>query len=230
MRVLAVLAVVGLVAIVAIADYRRFAWVPGEDSSLAEQARLGGRIAALHCAACHGPAGNAADPAIPKLAGQGADYLVGQLIAFREGRRTSRVMAPIVANLSVREMREVAAYFAVQPIRPDAPGDAALQAAGKQLFWSGMAALSSPPCSACHVADGARAGARGPMARMGTMRGMGMMRIQGPNLFGQHAAYTIRQLRAFADGKRPGVVMAPIAASMTLRERRAVADYLASAP
>lgn len=230
MRALAVLALVGLVAIAAMAGYRRFAWPPGERQTLAEQARLGARIAAAHCAACHGPKGNSADPRVPKLAGQRASYLNGQLTDFRDGRRASTVMAPVVATLSVRGMREVAAYFADQSIQPDPRDQPALRAEGKALFSSGIVAQGLQSCSACHEARTVPAEIPGFRAGMGAMRGMDMMRVQGPNLFGQHAAYTISQLRAFADGKRPGMVMARVAASMTPRERRAVADYLASAP
>ena len=47
-----------------------------------------------------------------------------------------------------------------------------------------------------------------------------------PKLNGQHAAYTLQQLDAFADGSRRSTVMGPIAAALTERQRRALAVYL----
>ena len=59
---------------------------------------------------------------------------------------------------------------------------------------------------------------------------MGMMMGNSaaiPNLYGQHAAYIVKQLDAFASGARPGTVMGPIAAALSPQARRAVAEYLA---
>jgi cytochrome c553 len=63
--------------------------------------------------------------------------------------------------------------------------------------------------------------------------GMGMMMgnvATVPNLFGQHAVYTVQQLDAFASGARRGSVMGPIAAGLAPQDRRAVAEYLAGQP
>ena len=52
------------------------------------------------CVACHGPAGNSTNPAIPSLAGQPKQFITTQLIMFREGRRKDAQMSPLSANLS----------------------------------------------------------------------------------------------------------------------------------
>lgn len=49
-----------------------------------------------------------------------------------------------------------------------------------------------------------------------------------PRLAGQHAAYTVDQLKKFARGTRPSVVMDRIAAGLSPSEQQAVADYLAT--
>jgi cytochrome c553 len=66
---------------------------------------------------------------------------------------------------------------------------------------------------------------------MGGMMGghMGMMMGSTsavPRLFGQHAAYLVQQLDAFASGIRPSPVMGPIASTWREQDRRAVAEYL----
>lgn len=73
-----------------------------------------GKEKAKACAACHGPDGNSASADFPKLAGQHADYLVKALQAYKNGTRKNPVMAPMGANLSQRDMEDLAAFFSQQ--------------------------------------------------------------------------------------------------------------------
>jgi cytochrome c553 len=66
------------------------------------------------CAACHGPDGNSATGDFPKLAGQHPDYLVKALKDYKSGHRKNAIMAPQAANLSVRDMEDLAAYYSHQ--------------------------------------------------------------------------------------------------------------------
>jgi len=67
-----------------------------------------------------------------------------------------------------------------------------------------------PACAGCHSPNGAGIPA------------------QYPRLSGQHADYTVTQLVAFRDGKRANSAqMAGVAAKMSDREIKAVADYIA---
>jgi cytochrome c553 len=66
------------------------------------------------CAACHGPDGNSATPDFPRLAGQHYDYLVKALSDYKSGERKNAIMAPTVANLSQRDIEDLAAYFSRQ--------------------------------------------------------------------------------------------------------------------
>ncbi len=66
------------------------------------------------CAACHGPDGNSAAPDFPRLAGQNYDYLLRALVEYKAGERKNAIMAPQAANLSVRDMEDLAAFYARQ--------------------------------------------------------------------------------------------------------------------
>lgn len=68
------------------------------------------------CMSCHGPD---ALPAYPRLGGQPARYLEGQLQAWRAGLNersaTGRIMAPIARRLSPKQAADLAAYYANLP-------------------------------------------------------------------------------------------------------------------
>lgn len=67
------------------------------------------------CAACHGADGNSASADFPKLAGQNYDYLVRAMQDYKSGARKNPVMAPMGANLSLRDMQDLAAFYSRQP-------------------------------------------------------------------------------------------------------------------
>jgi cytochrome c553 len=65
------------------------------------------------CSGCHGPSGAGIPAQYPRLAGQHADYVEAQLVAFRGGvRRNNPVMAAIATKLNDREIKAVADYVA----------------------------------------------------------------------------------------------------------------------
>lgn len=66
------------------------------------------------CKACHGPDGNSVAADFPKLAGQNEDYLVKALKDYKSGARKNPIMAPMVANLTNRDIEDLAAYFSSQ--------------------------------------------------------------------------------------------------------------------
>ena len=74
-----------------------------------------GKEKAKACAACHGPDGNSASADFPRLAGQHPDYLIKSLQGYKSGTRKNPVMAPMGANLSQRDMEDLAAFFSSQP-------------------------------------------------------------------------------------------------------------------
>jgi cytochrome c553 len=71
--------------------------------------------AAQVCAACHGADGaKPSAPDQPILAGQHADYLVKTLKDYKSGRRTNPIMQGFASQLSVKDMEDLAAWFASQ--------------------------------------------------------------------------------------------------------------------
>lgn len=177
----------------------------------------GQAIAAQVCAACHGTDGNSVAPANPKIAGQFPEYLHKQLVNFKAqgGKKPERenpVMNGMVANLSSDDMKNLSAYYAGQKMKPAAAKDKALVAAGQKLWRGGNAATGVAACAGCHGPDGAGIPA------------------QYPRLSGQYAEYVEAQLKAFQAGTRandPGSMMRGVAARMTEKEIKAVAEYAA---
>ena len=174
-------------------------------------------IANQVCAACHGADGNSTAPANPKIAGQGVDYLNKQLRDFKAAGgkkpvRESAIMNGMVANLSEADMKGLAAYYSGQALKPAAASDKDLAAAGQKLWRGGDIANGVPACAGCHGPAGAGVPA------------------QFPRLGGQYADYVVAQLTAFREGKRandPNSMMRGVAAHMTDRQIRAVAEYAA---
>ena len=64
--------------------------------------------------ACHGPDGNSTAPDFPKIAGQHYDYLLKALKDYKSGARKRPVMAPLIANLSQRDIEDLAAWYSSQ--------------------------------------------------------------------------------------------------------------------
>jgi cytochrome c553 len=195
--------------------------MPMNSIRLALNAKLdiakGQTIASQVCAACHGADGNSTSPANPKLAQQHAEYLVKQLQNFKakpdakEAERANAVMAGFAAGLSEDDMRNVSAFYAKQTKKLGAArGTKESVALGERLYRAGVADKGLPACAGCHGPTGSGIPA------------------QYPRLGGQWAEYTAAQLTAFRDGGRKNnVQMSQIAAKMTDKEIKAVADYIA---
>ncbi|MGZ8259198.1 MAG: c-type cytochrome [Caldimonas sp.] len=65
------------------------------------------------CSGCHGPSGSGIPAQYPRLAGQHADYVEAQLVAFRSGARLNNpVMTSVAAKLNDRDIKAVADYVA----------------------------------------------------------------------------------------------------------------------
>jgi cytochrome c553 len=75
------------------------------------------------CLECHGPAAAPKNPAYPKLAGQHADYLRGQLRLMRSRHRGGseyiELMHTFVDRLTEQQIDDVTAYFAARSSEPD---------------------------------------------------------------------------------------------------------------
>lgn len=164
------------------------------------------------CAACHAADGNSVLPANPKLASQIPEYLEKQLREYKSGVRKNPVMASMVAGLSDADMKALATYFSTKTAQPGAGKIPEAATLGKKLYQAGNAEKGVPACAACH-----------------NPKGLGIAK-QFPRLSGQHADYTLAQLKSFRSAERSNdvnKVMQTIALKMTDSEMQAVAEYVA---
>ncbi len=76
---------------------------------------LRNRALAASCAQCHGTDGQALPgQALVRLAGLPKDYLLAQLLAFRDGQKPATVMHQISRGYSPAQLDTLAGYFAAQ--------------------------------------------------------------------------------------------------------------------
>ena len=173
------------------------------------------------CAACHGAGGVSANPAWPKLAGQGEKYLVDQLHLFKEKIRVNTLMNPQAEILSDQDIEDIAAYYSSEPVsegRADADKEfqgEKLHVIGERIYRGGNPETGVPACMSCHAPDG-----------------VGNAPAKFPQLAGQHAVYTAAQLRAYRSGARYQPIdslnmMKDIANYLSDTEIDAVAEYIA---
>ncbi|WP_088284338.1 cytochrome c [Ideonella sp. A 288] len=183
----------------------------GADAPAAAKPDLAkGQEKAQMCAACHTSDGSRGTPANPILAGQHADYLVKQLTEFKAGKRANPIMSGMAATLTDEDMRNVAAFYSSKQAKPGAAKNADTVTLGEKIYRGGIAAKQVPACAGCHSPTGAGIPA------------------QYPRLAGQHAEYTEAQLVSFRAGQRGNSAqMVSIAARMSDKEIKAVADYMA---
>ncbi len=75
-----------------------------------------GKSEAALCAACHGAEGMSVATNVPNLAGQHYEYLMEQLIAYKEGTRKNGVMNELIRPMTLEQLRNIAAYFSTVPL------------------------------------------------------------------------------------------------------------------
>lgn len=166
------------------------------------------------CSACHGEAGNSSNPGFPRLAGQPADYVIAQLNAFRDQKRSEKdpraYMWGVSALLDDSTIQQLGSYYAQQTPAAGRAGDPALIAKGRAIFQDGVPARGVRACKSCHGENG---------------EGVTVF----PRLAGQHASYVYNQLKTFGTRLRPhGPVMAAEVRNLGNDELRAVAEYVQS--
>jgi cytochrome c553 len=201
----------------AVMQFRHLAWlmssvmlvVSAETLAEAPAKRTAEQIVNTVCAACHAPDGNSVITLNPKLAGQHPEYLQKQLTEFKSGKRANAVMSGMAAGLSEDEIKDLATYFSDKKLSLGQAKTNGVASIGEKIYRAGNAANSVPACAACH----------GPA-------GAGLPK-QFPRLSGQHADYTLAQLKTFRTGERANApMMMAIATKMTDAEMAAVADYI----
>ena len=167
------------------------------------------------CASCHGAKGGGAQ-SVPRLAGLSAGYLIKQLHDYRNGTRHDDSMRYVATTLSEEQMAALGVYYAGLEAPPSAsPSLGGDLERGRVLALQGDWSVNLPSCFSCHGALG-----------WGVEEAF-------PALAGQHPAYIHTQLAAWKNGRRansPVGLMQSVAAVLSPRDMRAVADYLATLP
>ena len=169
-----------------------------------------GRSKAAICATCHGAEGNSELPMNPKLAGQNATYIAKQLMDYKSGVRSNQTMSAMVLNLSEQDMQDISAWYSSQQVTLQG-ADPKLVELGESLYRAGNKELAVAACSACHS----------PTGRGNAPAGF-------PSLGGQHAEYTLQQLKDFRAGVRQNdesSMMRIVVERLTDRELEALASY-----
>jgi len=192
MRGVAVLGRLALAAVV-------LAWLPAHADVEA------GRQKAQACQACHGEGGNSTQAAIPMLAGQPKQFLVSALFQFREGKRVNPIMSPMAADLSNKDLNDLADYFSAQ--KPRAPEGKIAPERAAQAKESAQ----RNNCTACHTA---------------TLTGQQHI----PRLAGQQREYLAAQLTAFKASTRGELdgVMTSAAQGLSTSDIEVLSEYLAT--
>lgn len=185
--------------------------VAGSAHALEGDAEAGqGKVAV--CGACHGPDGNSPLPNFPKLAGQGERYLLKQLVDIKEGARVVPEMTGMLDPLSEQDLADIAAYYSGNAATMGV-ADPALVERGEALYRGGNMEVGLPACTGCH-----------------SPTGQGNDPAGYPQLAGQHAQYTAKQLTDFRENNRTNdgdaLIMQTIASRLSNRDIEAVSDYI----
>ena len=90
------------------------------DAALVKQGRA--RAATLHCGSCHTPDFSGQNQ-VPRLAGQREEYLVSEMIAYRDGKRKGgdTIMAASLYGVKDDEIKALAHFLAHRPPRRPVP-------------------------------------------------------------------------------------------------------------
>ena len=149
------------------------------------------------CVLCHKPQSSVS--AVPLLDGQPVAYLVTATTAYKTGARSDAVMNTNAANLSAKDIRDIAEFFASRtpPAREQKLDPVKIEAGEKRV--------GKLQCTSCHQAS---------------FRGEGNV----PWLAGQTYHYLLSQLRSMVAGQRPH----PATQMPEQADVDAVASYLAS--
>lgn len=170
------------------------------------------------CVGCHGIAGyKTSFPEVyqvPKIAGQGAQYIVSALNQYKKGDRKFPSMRAIAASLSEQDIADVAAYYSTLGVVAGAtlPDKPAIEPGPKVA-----AILAKANCIACHGANFAKP-----------------IDPTYPQLAGQHASYLYVALKEYKEGNnnphfgRANAIMAGVAKQFSDAELQAVAEYVGS--
>ena len=161
------------------------------------------------CITCHGPKGQSAVPAWPKLSAQHAAYTVKQLKSYKDGTRANAIMMGMAMPLNEQDMINIATYLSQQAPSQGVAQNKDTIALGQSIYRGGIASKGVQACAGCHSPNGAG------------------IPSQYPRQGGQWAEYSYTQLVNFNQGARKNLQMNSIASKLSDQEMKAVSDYMA---
>ncbi len=174
-------------------------------AAIAEGDATRGEDLAYTCLGCHGIEGyRNAYPSfrVPKLGGQKAAYIVAAVRGYKNGERAHTTMHAQAVSVPDQDLEDIAAYIATL-------GAETVEAGGaKDVKQLDIAAT----CVACHGANGIS------------------LLPNYPTLAGQHEDYLVHSLKAYRDGDRSNAIMMPMAAGLSDKEIKVLAEYYADMP
>ncbi len=100
--------------------------VPAERAAPAAGDAAAGQPLTAMCGGCHGPQGVSSDAATPTLASQDFKYLLDAIKAYRTTRKHEG-MRHSIADLSDRDIENIAAFYTVQKSKPSEKGQTFIQ-------------------------------------------------------------------------------------------------------
>lgn len=159
------------------------------------------------CMGCHGiPGYRNAYPSyrVPKLGGQHEEYIELALKGYKSQMRSHQTMHAQVADLTDRQIKNLAAYFAsLNELETGSPKSGGQISRGKE---------KSTTCTACHGENG--------VSQMSNW----------PTLAGQHRDYLVQSLRQYKNGERTDPVMAGQVINLSEEDIEDLAAYYAAQP
>lgn len=176
-----------------------------------------GQQKVTQCIGCHGLEGyHASFPEVyrvPKIAGQGAKYIVLAMTAYQKGERRHPTMRGVTSNMNEQDIADVAAYYAALVSAPAQADNGAGRANAAAL-----ALIEKGGCKSCH----------GDNLNKPIDPGY-------PKIAGQYADYLWVALKAYktepnAVVGRGNAVMGGIAKQFSSAELKTIADYVGSLP
>lgn len=181
--------------------------------------KTAGSMKVAMCIGCHNiPNYQSSFPEVykvPKIAGQGARYIVSALTAYRKGDRKHPTMRSIAASLTDQDIADVAAFYeslgkaGAEPI----PAQVQIQPSAEVAKL-----LAQANCASCHGNNFSTP-----------------IDPTYPKLAGQHADYLYAALKAYQTDKNPHVgrsnaIMMGMARPFTHPELKNLSSYFASLP
>ncbi len=158
------------------------------------------------CQSCHGAAGAALVDGAPYLGGQPSDYLLVQLVLFRDKQRVVDVMNAQAEGLSDDDLRTLADEMAKLP--PPTPLQVQLDAA---VIDHGRDLAARYRCGSCHTANFGG-------------------QDQIPRLAGQREDYLVKSLTEYKSNARAGYdpAMNEVSQEVKAEDIPVLAKYLAA--